>query len=144
MQNEYSKFLSFCHFCKRCHVKTVIWCCILTHIFFWLNTENNADSYIIKHQSLSNTRKCDNEPEGTLFFMIWSYFYLIEAMSWIPADPLQWTIHGKTKSRVYMSIKKTSTKLSRLSNTSLGKWKSIFFILISYSLSFTTFTTQIQ
>ena len=35
-----------------------------------------------------------------------SYFYRIEAMSWITADYLEWTIYGKTKSRVYMSIKK--------------------------------------
>ena len=49
------------------------------------------------------------------------YFYCIKAMSWITADHLQWTIYGKTKSYVYMPIKKTSTKLSRLSNPSLGK-----------------------
>ena len=41
-----------------------------------------------------------------------SYFYRIKAMPWIKADHLQWTMYGKTKSRVYMSIKKTSTKLS--------------------------------
>ena len=35
-----------------------------------------------------------------------SYFYRIKAMSWITADHLQWTIYEKTKSRVYMSIKK--------------------------------------
>ena len=34
-----------------------------------------------------------------------SNFYRIKAMSWIPADT-QWTIHLKTKSRVYMCIKK--------------------------------------
>ena len=76
IQKEYSNFFSFYHFCKRCHVrfhinwfpyKLHIWCCILTHIFFWLNTENNADPYIIKPPSLSSTRKRDNEPEGTLF-----------------------------------------------------------------------------
>ena len=47
--------------------KTSIWCCILTHIFFWLNTENNADPYITKLSSLSSTRECDDDPEGTLF-----------------------------------------------------------------------------
>ena len=67
-----------------------------------------------------------------------SYFYRIKVMSWIIADHLQWTIYGKTKSCIYMSIKKTSTKLSRLSNPSLGNWKSIFFIFVSYPLSFTT------
>ena len=35
-----------------------------------------------------------------------SYFYSIKEMSCITADHLQWTIYGKTKSRVYMSIKK--------------------------------------
>ena len=35
-----------------------------------------------------------------------SYFYRIKAMSWITADHLQWTIYVKTKSRVYMCIKK--------------------------------------
>ena len=35
-----------------------------------------------------------------------SYFYRIKAMSWITAYHLQWTIYGKTKNRVYMSIKK--------------------------------------
>ena len=34
------------------------------------------------------------------------YFCRIIAMSWIIADHLQWTIYGKTKSCVYMSIKK--------------------------------------
>ena len=47
--------------------KTSICCCILTHIFFWLNTEDNAELYIIKSLNLSSTRKCYNEPQGTLF-----------------------------------------------------------------------------
>ena len=32
--------------------RTSISFCVLTHIFFWLNTENNADPYIIKPPSL--------------------------------------------------------------------------------------------
>ena len=36
-----------------------------------------------------------------------SYFYRIKAMSLITADHLQWTIHVKTKSRIYMGTKKT-------------------------------------
>ena len=35
-----------------------------------------------------------------------SYFYRIKAMPLITADHLQWTIFVKTKSRVYMCIKK--------------------------------------
>ena len=50
-----------------------------------------------------------------------SYFYRIKAMSLITADHLQWTIYVKTKNAVFMYIKKTSTKLSRPSNPSLGK-----------------------
>ena len=56
---------NFCLFIRR--FKTSIWCCILTHIFFCLNTENNANPYIIKLLHLSGTRKCGNEPQGTLF-----------------------------------------------------------------------------
>ena len=44
-----------------------IWRCILTQIFFWLNTENNADPYITKPPNLSSTGKSDNEPHDTLF-----------------------------------------------------------------------------
>ena len=35
-----------------------------------------------------------------------SYFYHIKAMSLITADHFQWAIHVKTKSRVYMRLKK--------------------------------------
>ena len=62
-----------------------------------------------------------------------SYFYHIKAMSWITAEYLQWTIYVKTKSRVYVN-RKTSKKLSRPSNPSLGKWKSVFFIFIFYPI----------
>ena len=39
-----------------------------------------------------------------------SYFYSIKAMSWVTADNLQWTVYGKTKSHVYMPIKKNYRK----------------------------------
>ena len=50
-----------------------------------------------------------------------SYFHHIKGMSWITAEYLQLTIYVKTKSHVYMYLKKTSKKLSRPSNPSLGK-----------------------
>ena len=65
-----------------------------------------------------------------------SYFYRIKGMSWITAEYLQWTIYVKTKSHVYMYIKKTSKKLSRPSNPSLGKWRSLSFIFVFYPLSY--------
>ena len=63
MQNEYSKILSFCYFCKRCHVRfNINWVqdfddfvhltLYLTRIFFWLNTENNANPYVTKPANL--------------------------------------------------------------------------------------------
>ena len=58
-----------CYFCKHCHVrchKNLIQdfhlMLILTHIFFWLNNGKNADPYITKLSSLSNTRECDDDP----------------------------------------------------------------------------------
>ena len=42
-------------------------CSILTHIFFWLNNGKSADPCITKLSILSSTRKCDDDPEGTLF-----------------------------------------------------------------------------
>ena len=63
-----------CHFCKHCHVRChinwiqdFIWCCILNHIFFWLKNTKNDDPYKTKLTSLSSTRECDDDPEGTLF-----------------------------------------------------------------------------
>ena len=50
-----------------------------------------------------------------------SYLYRIKAMSLV--DYI-----CKKKSHVYMYIKKTSAKLSRASNPSLGKWKCVSFI----------------
>ena len=49
------------------------------------------------------------------------YFDWIKAITLITADHLQWNIYVKTKSHVYVCIKKTSAKLSRPSNPSLGK-----------------------
>ena len=66
------------------------------------------------------------------------YFYRIKAMSLITANHLKWTIYVKTKSLVYMCIKKTSAKPSRPSNPSLGKWKRISFIFVFYPFSFTS------
>ena len=102
--------------------KTSICCCILTHIFFWLNTEDNAELYIIKSLNLSSTRKFIMNHRVHYFYDLGlSYFYRIKAMSLITADKLQWAIYVKTKSCVYMCMK----KLSRPSNPLLGKWKCI-------------------
>ena len=54
-----------------------IWRCILTHIFFRLNTENNADPYITKPPNLSSTGKCDNEPHDTLFSWFGPMLFLL-------------------------------------------------------------------
>ena len=43
-----------------------------------------------------------------------SYFYCIKGMSLITADYLQWTIYVKTKSRVYMCIKKLGQNIPGL------------------------------
>ena len=91
-----------------------IWRCILTQIFFWLNTENNADPYITKPPNLSSTGKCDNEPHDTLFSWFSCYFYCIKAIILITADHLQWTIYVKTRSHVYMSIKKLAQNFPAL------------------------------
>ena len=58
--------------------KTSIWCCIWTHIFFWLNTENNADPYNTKPPNLSSTRKCDNKPHDTLFSWFRPMLFLLD------------------------------------------------------------------
>ena len=47
-----------------------------------------------------------------------SYFYRIKAMSLITADHFHWTIYVKIKNLVYISINKTSAKLSRPFNPS--------------------------
>ena len=43
-----------------------------------------------------------------------SYFCRIKPMPWITADYLQWTIYVKTKSRVYMCIKKLAQNFAGL------------------------------
>ena len=65
------------------------------------------------------------------------YFYCIKAITLITVDDLQWPIYVKSKNHVYMCIKKTSAKLSRPSNPSLGKWKCISYIFVFYPFSFT-------
>ena len=125
-------------------LKTSIWFCIITHIYFWLNTENNADPYIIKHPYLSRTRNCDNEPQSTLFSWIGPALSLphqsnaIDVNVIVTADHLQWTICVKTKSRVDICLTKTNAKLSRPSNPSVGKWKCISFIFVFYPFFFTS------
>ena len=57
--------------------KTSIWHCILTHIFFWFYTENNADPYTTKPPNLSSTGTCDNEPFDTLFSWFGPMLFLL-------------------------------------------------------------------
>ena len=38
--------------------------------------EKNADPYITKIPSLSSTRECDHEPEGTLFSLLGPILFL--------------------------------------------------------------------
>ena len=57
-------------------LKNSLWCCILTHIFFLLNTGENGDPYIIKLRSLSSSRNCYDEPEGTLFSLFGPILFL--------------------------------------------------------------------
>ena len=68
-----------------------------------------------------------------------SYFYRIKGMSWITVEYLQQTIYVKTKNHVYMYIKKTSKKLSRPSNPSLGNQE----VYLSY-LYFTHYRVQVS
>ena len=71
---------------RHVFVSIVMLGAIFSH-FFWLHTENNPDPYIIKPSNLSSTRKCDNEPQGTLFHdLSLSYFYHFKAMSLITAE----------------------------------------------------------
>ena len=49
---------------------------ILTHIFFWLNSGKNAETYIIKLPSISSIREYDDEPEGTLFSLFGLILFL--------------------------------------------------------------------
>ena len=107
--------------------KSFIWCCILTHIFCSLNTGKNADPYIIKLSSLSSTRECNDEPEGTLFSWFGPILLLphesnVMDYSWLLAMSL---ICKNKKPCLYLH-KKTSTKRSRPSNPSLGENVFVF------------------
>ena len=80
MQNEYSKFLSFCHFCKpshvRCHVNWILdfhLVLYLNSFFFLLNTENNANPYIIKPPKIYQAPESVIMNTGYAIFMIWAY-----------------------------------------------------------------------
>ena len=110
-----------------------IWRCIWTHIFFWLNTEKNADPYINKAPNLSSTRKCDKEPHDTLFSWFGLMLFLLHQ-----SNNIDHSIYVKTKRHVYMCIKKTKAKLSSPSNCSLDKWKRMSFIFVFYPFSFTS------
>ena len=116
--------------------KTSIWCCILTHIFFWLNTENNADPYISKLSSLSSTKEHDDDPEGKLLSWFGPILFLMHQRN---AMDDRWVIAMnricKNKKSCLYVHKKTSKKLSRPSNPSLGKWRSLSFTFVFYPLS---------
>ena len=146
MQIDYSKFLSFCHFCKSCHVschinwfKTSNWYCILTHIFFWLNTEYNANPYTIKPPRLSSIRECDYEPQGTIFSWFGAILFLLHQNNIIDHRwPLAMDHICKNKEPCVYVHKKTSRKLSRPSNPSLDEK-----VYLSY-LYFTHYLVQVS
>ena len=113
-----------------------IWRCILTQIFFWLNTENNADPYITKPPNLSSTGKCDNEPHDTLFSWFRPTLFLLHQSnntdhSW----PLAMDHICKNKKPCLYVHKKASAKLPSPSNSSLDKWKCMSFIFLFYPFS---------
>ena len=118
--------------------KATIWCCILTHIFFWLNKGKNADPYITKLSCLSTTRECNGDQEGTLFSWFGPILFLLHQRdvmdhSWVLAMN---HICENKKPFLYVH-KKTSKRLSRPSNPSLGKWRSWSFIFVFHPLSCT-------
>ena len=147
MQNEYSNFLSFCYFYKGRHVRYRINWVQYYHLMLYLNshfllvnTENNADPYIIKPPSLSSTRERDDHYTSAMYtiFMVWTYIILphqnnVMDHSW----PLVMDHICKNKKTCLYVHKTTSAKLSRLSNPPLGKGKRISFIFLFYPLSFT-------
>ena len=107
--------------------------------FFWLNTENNADPYITKLSSLSSTRECDEDTEGTLFSWFGPILFLshqrnVMDHSWV----LAMNHICKNKNSCLYVHKKTGKKLSRPSNPLLGKWRSLSFIFVFYPLSCTS------
>ena len=125
--------------------KTSIWCCILTHIFFWLNNGRNTDPYITKLSSLSSTREYDDDPEGTLFSWFGPILFLphqrnVMDHSWV----LAMNHICKNKKPCLYVHKETSKKLSRPSNLSLGKWRSLSLILIFIHYPVQVSVTQIE
>ena len=112
---------------------------VVTQIFFWLNTKKNAEPYIIKPPNLSSTRKCDNELQGTLFSWFVPILFLPHQSNVIDHSwPLSMDQICKNKKPCLYVLKKTSAKLSRPSNLSLGKWKCISSIYAFYPFSFTS------
>ena len=86
---------------------TSIWCCILTHIFSWLNTEKlpalillNPQVYHASEGVIMNHR-VHYFHDSSL-----SYFYRIKAMSWITAGHLQWIIICKNQKAYFYVHKK--------------------------------------
>ena len=149
MQNEYSKILSFCHFCKRCHVRfNINWVqdfddfvhltLYLTRIFFWLNTENNANPYVTKPANLSSTGKCDNEPHDTLFSWFGPMLFLLHQSDNIDHSwPLAMDhICKNKKPSLYVHKKKLAQNFPVL--LSLDKWKCMSFICVLYPFSLTS------
>ena len=97
--------------------KTSIWCFFLTHILFWLNNGKYADPYIINPPSLSRTRTCDDEPDGTLFLWFGSILFLRHQSNIMDHSGLLATEHVCKNKKPHLYVhKKTTTKLSRPSN----------------------------
>ena len=140
-----------CHFFKHGHVRCpvnwiqdFIWCCILNRIFFWLNRGKNADAYITKLKSIKHQRvRC--WPGGQTIFLKWAFLFLphqnnVMDHSWVVAMN-----HICKNKKPYLYVhKKTSKKLSRPSNLSLGKWRSLSLILVFTHYPVQVSFTQIQ
>ena len=115
-----------------------IWRCILTPIFFRLNTENNADPYITKPPNLSSTGKCDNEPHDTLFSWFGPILFLLHQRNSIDHSwPLAMDhICKNKKPSLYVHKKKLAQNFPVL--LSLDKWKCMSFICVLYPFSLTS------
>ena len=140
------------HFCKYCHVRWHINWIQDFHLTLYFNSvvkthngkssyimEKNGDPYITKLSSLSSTRECDDDPEGTLFSWFGPILFLphqrnVMDHSWV----LAMNHICKNKKPCLYVHKKNSKKLSRPSNPSLGKWRSLSFIFVFYPLSCTS------
>ena len=133
MQNEFSKF------CKRCHVRCHINWVQDFHWMFYLNSHFLLIEYWLLNSQIYQAVESIIMNHRVHYFHDLSppCFYCIKAMSLITGDHLLSTIFVKTKSRVYMH-KKTSAKLSRLSDPSLNKSKCISYIFVTYPFSFTS------